>query len=291
MVSPNDSPTLSVESTRAYKRKVEKAAAFLRKEGVSLPSVGLLLEPGIDARTECLEIRKEWAFPDLPHFPNREDDRASRRLALCTIGESPVLLVEGTLSLQQGFSPREVVFPVRVLAELGVDRLVCANTAVSVNAAMRPGALVLVHDHINFQGANPLVGPNVEAWGPRFPDMTAPYDSHLRETAHDAAVKRGVNLQEGVYWASLGPNGGTDAEYRMMRTLGADIVGATTVPEVIAARHTDIRVLVLSMVTASCLGDESASGSFDGGGEGEGQSRLWDVLEEVTARLATENGD
>lgn len=285
MVSANDSPPLSVESTRTYKRNVEEAAAFLAEKEVSLPSVGLLLEPGIGAMNEGVGIRREWAFPDLPHFPSSGDDRASRRVALCTIGEHSVLLVDGMLSLQEGFSPREVVFPVRVLAELGVDRLLCANTTVSVNSAMRPGELVLVHDHINFQGVNPLVGPNVESWGPRFPDMTDPYDARLREIAHEAATTRGINLQEGVYWAALGPNGGTEAEYRMMRTLGADIVGTTTVPEVIAARHMDVQVLALSMVTATRLGEEAPPISFDGDGHDPVPSGLWDVLEGGMSQL------
>ena len=145
--------------------------------------------------------------------------------------------------------------PVRVLAALGVETLLISNAAGGMNPLYRRGDLMLVTDHINLQGVNPLTGPNVDAWGPRFPDMSEPYDRGLRDVAEAAALERGVPLRQGVYVAVVGPNLETRAEYRFLRQIGADVVGMSTVPEVIVARHQKLRVLAMSVVTDECFPD------------------------------------
>jgi purine-nucleoside phosphorylase len=167
----------------------------------------------------------------------------------------PVVVLDGTLPLHDGFTPRQAAFPVRVLAEAGVETLLFATRTESVHPEVRPSDLFLVTDHVNFQGVNPLVGPNVDDWGPRFPDMSEPYDPELRRTAEQVALREGLRLSKGILFAVLGPDLGTRAECRMARTLGGDVVGATTVPEVITARHMDLRVMTVSVVADRCLPD------------------------------------
>lgn len=288
MATAHDSPSFSVESTRTYQRQVETAAAALGEGSSSLPSVGVLLEPGMGVLSESVTVQETWTFADLPHFPDETGERAPRELVLGTVEGCPAFILEGALSLHEGYTPREVVFPVRVLGQAGVDTLLFANTADSVQSVIRSGSLVLVSDHINFQGVNPLVGPNVDDWGPRFPDMTEPYDRKLRETTRDVAVQNGVDLQEGIYLAALGPNRGTGAEYQMVRSLGADIVGTTLVPEVIAARHMDLRVLALSLVTAVHAGDGETTASLNEDERGSMMSDLRTLIGGAISRIGTE---
>jgi purine-nucleoside phosphorylase len=250
----HDAPALTVESTRTYKRHVEEAAAFFREAAPSVPPLALVLDAGLNGLGDAFEA--QWSAPveDLPHFPDTDDD-ASRTLAVGTLGGTAVAVVDGGLALHDGFTPRQVAFPIRMLAEAGAATLLFANTAGSVHPEIGPGDLFLLTDHINFQGANPLVGPNVEAWGPRFPDMSEPYDPDLRRTAERVALREEMQLQKGIYFAVLGPNLGTPAEYRMARTLGGDVMGTSMVPEVIAARHMDLRVMAVSVIADRCSPD------------------------------------
>ncbi len=239
----------------------------------TVPSVGLVLEPGIDCFDDRPAQSGPWDLHDLPHAPT-VGEGPERTLSVRTFASTPLLVLDGALSLHEGGTPQEVVFPVRVLAQAGVDTLLFVNTSGSVDPVIEPGSLALVSDHINFQGANPLVGPNVEAWGPRFPDMTEAYDAGLRRAAEAAALQHGIKLHEGIYFAMLGPSAGTQAEYRMVQSLGANLVGTGTVPEVIAARHMGVRVLCLSVVTRQCLLER-------------GRSPEEDESTEVWARLQT----
>ena len=250
----HDAPALTVQSTRTYKRHVEEAAAFFGEAAPSVPSLALVLDAGLNGLGDAFDA--QWRAPvrDLPHFPDTDDD-TSRTLAVGTLGDSSVAVLDGALPLHGGFTPRQVAFPIRMLAEAGITTLLFANTAGSVHPEIEPADLFLLTDHINFQGANPLVGPNVEEWGPRFPDMSEPYDPDLRRTAEAVALREEMQLQKGIYFAVLGPNLGTPAEYRMARTLGADVVGTSIVPEVIAARHMDLRVMAVSVIADRCSPD------------------------------------
>jgi purine-nucleoside phosphorylase len=164
-------------------------------------------------------------------------------------------MMQGRMHLYEGYTPWQVGFPIRLLGALGVETLLISNAAGGLNPHFDTSDLMLITDHINFQGTNPLVGPNVDDWGPRFPDMSEPYDPDLRDTAQQIALDAGVRLHRGVYLSILGPNLETRAEYRMIRTLGADAVGMSTVPEVLVARHMGLRVMAVSVITDLCLPD------------------------------------
>lgn len=254
MSTSDDTPALTAESTRTYRTHVEEAAASFREAVSSVPRLGLVLETGLGGFGEAFEARWTGTADAIPHFPKADGDR-DRTLAVGTLAGTPVAVLDGALSLHDGFTPRQVAFPIRMLAEAGIETLLFANTAGSVHPEVAPSDLFLLTDHINFQGANPLVGPNVEAWGPRFPDMSEPYDPELRRVAEQAALQEGISLQKGIYFAVLGPNLGSQAEYRMVRTMGGDVVGTGTVPEVIAARHMDLQVLAVSVIADRCSPD------------------------------------
>jgi len=260
MSTVHDAPPLTVESTRTYRRHVEEAATFFEEAAPSIPSLGLVLEAGLDGLGDAFDAQWTGSIGEVPHVPEVDDDTA-RTLAVGTLGGTPVVVLDGSLPLHDGFTPRQVAFPIRMLADAGVETVLFANTAGSVHPEVEPGDLFLVTDHVNFQGTNPLVGPNVEEWGPRFPDMSEPYDPELRREAERVALREGISLQKGIYFAVLGPNLGTPAEYRMVRTLGGDVVGTGTVPEVIAARHMDRRVMTVSVIADRCSPDSAESTS------------------------------
>jgi len=250
-MSSADASALTPESTRAYRRHVEAAAEAIRDRVSPVPPRAILAPPKMQVRSDLVSVETSWPADDLPHVPTPED--GSPVLSIGTLAGRPVLVLEGGPTLDAGFTPREVVVPVRMLALAGVDTMMFATTSASLAPEIHPADLVLVTDHINFQGANPLVGPNVDAWGPRFPDMSEPYAPSLRRTADEAAAQRGLPLRQGVYFAALGPNRPTRAEARMARTMGGDLFGTHTVPEVIAARHMDVSVMALSAVTRHLL--------------------------------------
>ncbi len=254
-----ETPRLTHDDTQAYRRHVDDAAQFLRDEGGTVPSLGLIIGAGLDGIANTLEIDTTLAFPSIPHAPHD----AHARLILGTLDDTPLVALQAPLQLHDGYTPRQVVFPIRVLATAGVDTLLVSQTAGSLNPQYAPSDVMLVRDHINFQGTNPLVGPNVEDWGPRFPDMSEPYDADLRNRAEAVALDAGIRLHQGVYLAVLGPHLETDAEYRMLRSMGADAVGTGTVPEVIAAQHMDMSVCALTVITDRCLPDALQPVSVD----------------------------
>jgi purine-nucleoside phosphorylase len=251
-MSTPDPSSLTPEGTRAYRRRVAQGAETIRERAGTVPSVAVLL-PSRTAPLDGAMVEAEWALGD------GGGKTSTGAFAVATLDGTRILLHRGSRSLREGHTPREVVRPVRALIEAGADTLVLVAPAACV-APDRPAPLALVTDHINFQGANPLVGPNVDAWGPRFPDMTTAYAPALRRAAADVARRAGLPLDEGVYLATLGPGGGTRAERRMARRLGADYVGEGLVQEVIAARHMGARVLGVAVVeAASRAGTDAAA--------------------------------
>ena len=232
-------------ATREYTRRVEQTAAVLREAVDDVPSLALVLRSDIEG-PERFSVDVEWSGDELPHWPDAETPSV---LAIGPLAGTPVVLVPEVPALHEGHDPRDVVFPTRVLVRAGVETLLFGTTVASVVPQIERGSLVLAADHVNFQGANPLVGPNVDEWGPRFPDMTAPYATSLRQAARAVARREGLRVQEGIYFATLGPDRGSSAERRMARTLGADVLGTDTVQNVIAARHMGAEVLSVSAVT------------------------------------------
>ncbi len=213
------------------------------------PAIGLVLGSGLGAFAQTLDQAVAIPYRDIPHFPVSTAIGHAGQLVVGTAGGVPVAVMAGRVHHYEGYSLQDVVFPVRVLGRFGVKTLILTNAAGSVNVNYKPGELMVIEDHINYMGGHPLIGPNDEQLGPRFYDMTDAYDPRLREIAEKACWKAGVPVRHGVYIAFTGPSYETPAEIRMARTLGADAVGMSTVPEVLAARHMGIRVLGISCIT------------------------------------------
>lgn len=241
--------------TNDLERRVGESVAVVRTHTGMEPSVGIVLGTGLGALADMIDVEATVPYDEIPGFPTPTVETHSGRLVLGELGGTPVAAMQGRFHRYEGYTLQEVTFPVRVLKSLGADTLVVSNVSGSMNPLWRVGELVLIDDHINLLGDSPLIGPNADAFGPRFPDMSEPYDGELQEMAREAALELGVRLNRGVYVAVAGPQLETRAEYRMLRTLGADVVGMSTVPEVIVARHMDMRVLGLSIITDECLPD------------------------------------
>lgn len=233
---------------------LDAAVAAIRARSELEPTVGIVLGSGLGGFADAVSEAVEIPYGDIPSWPAATAVGHAGTLVLGRLGDVPVAVMKGRAHLYEGHPPAAVVFGVRVLGRLGVRSLVLTNACGAIDAALEPGRLVALSDHLNLQGSSPLVGPNDESLGPRFPDMTDAYDPAYRALAHEAAARIGLDLGEGVYAAWLGPAFETPAEIRMMRTLGADLVGMSTVPEVLAARHMGIRCLALSCVTNAAAG-------------------------------------
>ena len=213
------------------------------------PAIGLVLGSGLGAFAQTLNEPVAIPYREIPHFPVSTAIGHAGELVVGTSGGVPVAVMAGRVHYYEGYRMDQVVFPVRVLGRFGVKILVLTNAAGSVNVTFRPGELMIIDDHINYLGTHPLIGPNDEELGPRFYDMSEAYDPELRGIAEQACVAAGVTVRHGVYIAFTGPSYETPAEIRMARTLGADAVGMSTVPEVLAARHMGIRVVGISCIT------------------------------------------
>jgi len=236
-------------------QRMEAATDAVRAHTAFEPRVGIVLGTGLGALADMIDVESTVPYDDIPGFPEPTVETHSGRLVLGTLGGTPVAAMQGRFHRYEGYTLQEVTFPIRVLKALGAGTLVVSNVSGGMNPLWDVGELVLIDDHINLLGDSPLIGPNVDELGPRFPDMSEPYDLALQGLARSAALELGIRLNRGVYVAVPGPQLETRAEYRMLRMLGADVVGMSTVPEVIVARHMDMRVLGLSIITDRCLPD------------------------------------
>jgi purine-nucleoside phosphorylase len=242
------------EFTRAESAALVIRMQLSQKPHLGAPSVAVVLGSGLGAFGDALTDSVVIPYGDIPNFPRATAVGHAGRLVIGKLGELTVAAMQGRVHQYEGYSSREAAFPVRVLRRLGVRSLVLTNAAGGINAAYSQGALVLISDHINLQGSNPLNGPNDERFGPRFPAMGEAYSRRYHEIAIDAAAGLGIELKQGVYAALVGPSYETPAEIRYLRTIGADLVGMSTVPEVIVARHMGIEVLAISCVTNMAAG-------------------------------------
>ena len=233
---------------------LDDAVRRIRETSDLEPRVGVVLGSGLGGLTDALENRVEIPYGEIPGWPVSTAVGHAGVLVLGEVEGVAIAVMRGRAHLYEGISANQAVFGVRVLGRLGVRTLVVTNAAGGINETFRPGMLVLISDHVNLQGKSPLVGPNDEELGPRFPDMSDAYDPELRRLAHEAADRLGLELPEGVYAAWLGPQFETPAEIRFMRAIGSDLAGMSTVPEVIAARHMGIRCLGISVVTNMAAG-------------------------------------
>ncbi len=235
--------------------RVQAAAELVRGRSVLEPEIGIILGTGLGALVREIDVEVEVPYERIPGFPLSTVESHAGRLLIGRLGRRPVVAMQGRFHRYEGYDLQQVTFPVRVLHALGARTLVVSNACGGMHPLWAPGDLVLLSDHINLLGDNPLVGPNDERLGSRFPDMSAPYDPELRALARQAAVELGIVLREGIYVAVAGPNLETRAEYRMLRAMGADVVGMSTVPEVIVAAHQGMRTLGISIITDQCLPD------------------------------------
>jgi purine-nucleoside phosphorylase len=235
--------------------RVDEAVDAVRKHSSLDPRVGIVLGTGLGALADLVEVEAVVPYEEIPGFPVPTVETHSGRLVLGTLEGTSVAVMQGRFHRYEGYSLQEVTFPIRTLRRLGAGTLVVSNVSGGMHPLWAVGDLVLIDDHINLLGDSPLVGPNADDFGPRFPDMSEPYDLELQRKASAAAMDLGIELHRGVYVAVPGPQLETRAEYRMLRSLGADIVGMSTVPEVIVARHMDMKVMGLSIITDACLPD------------------------------------
>ena len=238
---------------------MREAASFIESKTSIRPEVGVVLGSGLGAFADSLIHAIRIPYRDLPGFPASTAVGHAGEFVIGTLGANgrraaDVAVMSGRFHLYEGYTAQQVTTGIRLFHELGVRRLVLTNAAGGIDPQYAKGALVMVSDHINLQGANPLVGPNNDRLGPRFPDMTEAYSIELRRLAHEAAEEIGIDLPEGVYAAMLGPSYETPAEIRFLKTIGADLVGMSTVPETIAANHLGMEVLAISCVTNLAAG-------------------------------------
>jgi len=264
----------------------EAEAAIRARSGVQ-PVAGIILGTGLGALAGEIQVEASLPYEEIPHFPLSTVESHQGRLLLGSLGGTPVVAMQGRFHRYEGYSLQEVTFPVRVMRLLGARFLVVSGASGGMNPLWSPGELVLLHDHINLQGDNPLVGPNLDELGPRFPDMSDPYDRELQDLALEIALAEGIRLHRGVYVAVTGPSLETRAEYRMLRGMGADVVGMSTVPEVIVARHMGMRVLGISIITDACLPDalEPANVETIIATAGTAEPSLATLVREVVSRL------
>ena len=239
----------------------ESAAKFLLSQTQLSPSIGLVLGSGLGGFADELSEATRIPYANIPFFPCSTAIGHAGQMVIGKVGDIAVAVMQGRVHLYEGYSANEAAFPTRVFGRMGIRALILTNAAGGINLEYKQGALVVITDHINLQGQNPLTGPNDDRCGPRFPDMTQAYSKPYREIALRAAHRLGKTVYQGVYAGLLGPSYETPAEIRYLRTIGADLVGMSTIPEVIAARHVGIKVLAISCVTnmAAGISDEVLS--------------------------------
>ena len=242
---------------------IAAAVGAVRARAALVPEVAIILGTGLGGLARAMSVEAEIDYDTIPGFPLSTVESHHGRLLLGTLGGRRVVAMQGRFHRYEGYSLQQVTFPVRVLRALGARTLVVSNACGGMHPLWAAGDLMLMADHINLLGDNPLVGANDDRLGPRFPDMSAPYDAALRDLARAEARRQGIVLREGVYVAVPGPNLETRAEYRMLRALGADVVGMSTVPEVIVAVHGGMRVLGVSIITDLCLPDALEPASLE----------------------------
>lgn len=235
--------------------QITEAANSIRERDKIIPRIGMILGTGLGGLAEQIDQSTVIPYADIPHFPHSTVESHAGQLVCGTLAGEPIVAMEGRFHYYEGYSMREVTFPVRVMKALGAEILIVTNAAGGMNPQYDLGDLVIIEDQINLMGDNPLRGVNDDSLGPRFPDMTTPYDAKLTAIARQTALDLAITAHKGVFVAVTGPNLETRAEYRMLRGMGADVVGMSTVPEVIVAVHSGMRTLGFSVVTDVCLPD------------------------------------
>lgn len=237
------------------RQQLDEAVQAIQKRASLKPRLGLILGTGLGDASEAIEDAVAIPYHEIPHFPTSTVVSHSGQLILGRLAGQPVVAMKGRVHFYEGYTMQQVSFPIRVMRALGAEILVASNAVGGMNPLFDAGDIVCITDHINLMGDNPLIGPNDDTLGPRFPDMSEPYDNGLIRLAERVALDEKIKLQKGVFVAVAGPNLETRAEYRFLRALGADVVGMSLVPETIVAVHGGMKVLAFSVVTDACLPD------------------------------------
>jgi len=270
------------------RQHMQEAVEVIRLTTQSSPTVGIILGTGLGELADHIELECAIPYENIPHFPLSTVESHRGRLLFGRLAGRPVVAMQGRFHYYEGYTLQQVTFPVRVLYALGVRQLIVSNAAGGLNPLFRRGDLMIIVDHINLMGDNPLVGPNDDTLGPRFPDMSEPYSQRLIALAEEIALELRLKVQKGVYVALTGPSLETRAEYRFLRLIGADAVGMSTVPEVIVARHMNMEVFGLSIITDECFPDALQPLSLEDVLEAARQAepKMTRLITELVARMA-----
>ncbi len=237
------------------RKQIQEAVEVLKQKTRLTPKIGIILGTGLGGLADEIEREAVVPYEEIPHFPLSTVESHAGRLIFGRLSGKPVMAMQGRFHYYEGYTMQQITFPVRVMKAMGCHTLIVSNACGGMNPNFTPGDIMIIADHINLLGDNPLIGPNDDELGPRFPDMSEPYTKSLIELAEKVALEEKIKIQKGVYVAVAGPNLETRAEYRFLRTIGADVVGMSTVPEVIVAVHGGMKVLGLSVITDACLPD------------------------------------
>jgi purine-nucleoside phosphorylase len=246
---------MQIESVEEFRKKRKEALSFIKQKTTFQPDYLIILGTGLGRLAEQIDVQESLSYENIPHFPVSTVESHSGRLLFGFLGGKNVVAMQGRFHYYEGYGMQQIVFPVRVARALGAHTLLVSNACGGMNPNYRRGDIMLINDHINLIGDNPLIGPNDDELGVRFPDMSEPYSRDLIKKAEEVALGHGIRMHEGVYVAVAGPNLETRAEYRFLRALGADVVGMSTIPEVIAAVHMNMKVMGISVITDECFPD------------------------------------
>jgi purine-nucleoside phosphorylase len=252
-----------METVHDFRRMLNEAVTFIRTQTDLKPRIGIILGTGLGSLVDGIQMTATVDYQKIPHFPVSTVESHAGRLLFGKLRGQPVVCMQGRFHYYEGYSFKQIAFPVRVMKALGMETLIVSNAAGGMNPNFKPGDIMLIKDHINFFPGNPLIGPNDNDWGDRFPDMYETYTFALQALAKEVAIEQKLRLQEGVYLGLTGPCLETAAEYRFFRTIGADAVGMSTVPEVLTAHHQHSRVLGFSIITDMGLADNMHPCSLD----------------------------
>ena len=267
--------------------KVIEAAKAIQKSYRQKPQIGIILGTGLGALTKDMIDKAEIEYDSIPHLPHSAGTFHSGKLVCGKLSGKNTVAMEGRFHYYEGFTLEQITLPVHVMKQLGVEILIVSNACGGMNPMHDRGDIMIIEDHVNLMGINPLIGPNDDRLGPRFPDMCRPYDERLIKLALDVALEEGIKAQKGVYVAVTGPNLETRAEYRFLRGIGADAVGMSTVPEVIVAVHAGLRVLGLSIITDMCLPDALEPASIEDiiAVANEAEPKLTQIVKKVVEKI------
>jgi len=269
-------------------QQINDTAAYLQKFNYHQAKVGIVLGTGLGELVQHIQVEKSIPYHEIPHFPESTVESHKGQLICGRIGAVPVIAMQGRFHYYEGYTMQQITFPIRVMKALGIQHLLLSNAAGGMNPAFKKGDLVLLDDHINLQPESPLRGLNSPAFGPRFPDMSSPYDKNLGQLLLQTAADKGCTLHKGVYVSVMGPNLETRAEYRFLRMIGADMVGMSTVPEVIVANQLQLPCAAVSVITDECDPDNLHPVSIEEiiAVAGKADEKLSSIFAEVVKRIS-----